>query len=402
MPRTKPVGWPKLMVARRLKTGATAYYWGPPTWATKRGCPLTFESLGGDYGEAKRRCDEILNPQFDAWRTRSTAPIVEAAAKVGTFDWLTGIYRSSPKFTDRPPRTRKSYDSALALVADYKMKDGRRFGSLALASIQPGVADRLYDRLKTKADGTARVRTAILAMTVCKRAWNVARRDRPREIPLDNPFAKMGLAYKAKATRPVTHAELVRFVAAADKAGEGSIGTAAMIAFFWLQRQEDILTRLAWTHYRPADAPGIVRVFHHKTGELVEVPLFDTDGTSLWPEMTERLDALPRRGTLIVTRDQLDRRRKVHLPWQPDYFRHQVAEIREAAGIDAEVKFMGLRHGGNVEGAEAGLTDAQLRALSGHLTTAALLRYAQTTAAQRREGARKRLEARTKREGLSK
>ncbi|MBB2961195.1 hypothetical protein [Methylobacterium sp. R2-1] len=260
----------------------------------------------------------------------------------------------------------------------------------------------LYDRLKTKADGTARVRTAILAMTVCKRAWNVARRDRPREIPLDNPFAKMGLAYKAKATRPVTHAELVRFVAAADKAGEGSIGTAAMIAFFWLQRQEDILTRLAWTHYRPADAPGIVRVFHHKTGELVEVPLFDTDGTSLWPEMTARLDALPRRGTLIVTRDQLDRRRKVHLPWQPDYFRHQVAEIREAAGIDAEVKFMGLRHGGNVEGAEAGLTDAQLRALSGHLTTAALLRYAQTTAAQRREGARKRLEARTKREGLSK
>ena len=96
------------------------------------------------------------------------------------------------------------------------------------------------------------------------------------------------------------------------------------------------------------------------------------------------------------------RRRKVHLPWQPDYFRHQVAEIREAAGIDAEVKFMGLRHGGNVDGAEAGLTNAQLRALSGHLTTAALLRYAQTTAAQRREGARKRLESKTKREGLSK
>ncbi len=47
--------------------------------------------------------------------------------------------------------------------------------------------------------------------------------------------------------------------------------------------------------------------------------------------------------------------------------------------LEPNAKFMGLRHGGNVEGAETGLTDAQLRALSGHRTTTALLRYAQTT-----------------------
>jgi hypothetical protein len=99
-----------------------------------------------------------------------------------------------------------------------------------------------------------------------------------------------------------------------------------------------------------------------------------------------RLDAVPRRGTLIITRDVEDRRRKMHLPWRPDYFRHRVAAIRTAAGIDKEMKFMGLRHGGNVEGAEADLTDAQLRALSGHRTTAALLRYAQATEKQRVAG----------------
>jgi hypothetical protein len=89
------------------------------------------------------------------------------------------------------------------------------------------------------------------------------------------------------------------------------------------------------------------------------------------------------------------------LPWKEDYFRHRVAEIRAAAGVDPEAKFMGLRHGGNIEGAEANLTDAQLRALSGHRTTAALLRYAQATEAQRRVAARKRLESRTKRGNLS-
>ena len=86
---------------------------------------------------------------------------------------------------------------------------------------------------------------------------------------------------------------------------------------------------------------------------------FDEDGTLLWPELMERLDAAPRYGTLIVTRDRLDRRRKVHLPWKEDYFRHRIADIREAAGIDFSAKFMGLRHGGSTESGNAELTDAR-------------------------------------------
>jgi hypothetical protein len=148
---------------------------------------------------------------------------------------------------------------------------------------------------------------------------------------------------------------------------------------------------------RPAaDNPYVARIYHHKTRELVEMPLYDEDGTVLWPELTERLDGAPRRGTLIVMRDKLDRKRKTYLPWKEDYFRHRVAEIRAAAGIDPASKFMGLRHGGNTEGADADLTDAQLRALSGHKTASMTALYAKQTMKQRREGARKRLAARTK------
>ena len=241
-----------------------------------------------------------------------------------------------------------------------------------------------------------RTRTAVLAIVCCRTAWNWARRAQPEIIQTANPFAGVDLEYKAKPTRPVTHAELLRFVKAADEAGEGSIGTAAMIAFYWLQRETDIIGRLSWTqHYRPAENPDIARIYHHKTGELVEMPLRDEDGTVLWPELMERLDRATRRGTLIVTRDKPDRRRKTYLPWKEDYFRHRVAEIRAAAGIDAEAKFMGLRDGGNTEGADADLTDAQLRALSGHKTATMTILYAKQTMKQRREGARKRLAART-------
>lgn len=389
------------MVTRPIK-GGVAYYWVAPSWAVKKGFPTGSEALGTDYGAAKLRCDQVLNPQYQAWRTQGETAVAIEAAKAGTFDWLVSVYKVSPKYRELPAVTRKSYDAALALVSKHSLKDGRLFGVLSIKSVTPGVADTLFSKLRVRADGSERIRTAILAMRCAQRAWNVAHRSHPNIVSAANPFAKMGLSYKAKPTRPVSYQELLRFVAAADAGGEASIGTAAMIAFFWLQREVDILSRLSWSNYRPADAPEMVRIFHFKTRELTEIPLFDHDGSHLWPEITERLDAAKRVGTLIVMRDQPDRRRKVHLPWKEDYFRHRVAAIRAVAGIDPEAKFMGLRHGGNTEGADAELTDAQLRALSGHRTANMTVIYARETMKQRREGARKRRNARTEKGDLSK
>jgi hypothetical protein len=413
----KPLGWPHYMVTRRLKAGTIAYYWVPPTWAKKKGCALEVEALGTDYADAKKRCDDVLNPQFNSWRTNDSVSVPQDRPLLGSFDWLISVYKTLPKYTRRPKKTRKSYDNALRLVSQHKLKDGRLFGGLSILSIKPATADVLFDKLRQVEepvlddDGTPvigddgkpatrtrdRTRTALLAMVCCRTAWNWARRAKPEIIPGLNPFVGVDLQYKASPTRPVTHAELLRFVKAADEAGEPSIGTAAMIAFYWLQRETDIIGRLSWVqHYRPADNPDVARIYHHKTRELVEMPLYDEDGTVLWPELMERLDAAPRRGSLIVMRDKLDRKRKIYLPWKEDYFRHRVAEIRAAAEIDRAAKFMGLRHGGNTEGADADLTDAQLRALSGHKTASMTALYAKQTMKQRREGARKRLAARTK------
>src|SRR5262245_47276023 len=110
-PRRKPAGWPKLMRAKRLASGAISYFWEPPTWAKKAGCTVRAEPLGTDYGAAKLRCDQILNPQFDAWRTKGEAP--QSSVAFGTFDWLVSVYKSSPLYTKKPARTRKSIDAAL-------------------------------------------------------------------------------------------------------------------------------------------------------------------------------------------------------------------------------------------------------------------------------------------------
>ena len=226
-------------------------------------------------------------------------------------------------------------------MSKYELTDGRLFGSLSVRSITPGAADRLFAKLCVGRKGP-RARTAVLCVAVCKVAWNVALRDRSDLVPAVNPFAKIDQsAYKPKATRPVTHEELQRFVAAADATGEPSIGTAAMIAFYWLQRQADILSRFQWTAYRPKDAPGVVRVFHHKTGEMVALPQYDEDGTALWPELMDRLDATPRQGTLIVTRDEPD---------QPPQNKPAVGRALFPPSRCSNSRGCGYRRGGEIHG----------------------------------------------------
>jgi hypothetical protein len=87
MRRRKPQGWPSYMTGKKMADGRTAYYWQAPTWARKSGCPVRSEPLGVDYAEAKRRCDELLNPQFRAWQ-RNEDFSEHSHPLASTFDWL--------------------------------------------------------------------------------------------------------------------------------------------------------------------------------------------------------------------------------------------------------------------------------------------------------------------------
>jgi hypothetical protein len=406
--KRKPPGWPDYMLAKRV-AGGVRYYWNAPTWARKRGYPMPSEALGTDYASAKARCDDFLNLAFDSWRTGGATDTTMPRGLVGSFDWLVADYRSSKKYTKLPARTRASYDRALEDVAGFILKDDRRFGLVKVNSICAAAVDRLYEKLKVAADGKQRHRSALLAMAVCKRAWDVARRNHPSVVSETNPFKGLDIEYDPKKNRAATLHELMQFVHAADADGTPSLGTAAMIAFYWLPREEDIFGRIAWSDYRPADKPDYVLVWHHKNRktEKVAIPLFDMDGTPLWPEMIARLEGVTRSGTLIVMRDNPDPRKKIHLPWATGgrnpmrWVQAEVRRICRSAGLAEDISFTSFRHGGHTHGADSGLTDAQMRALGAHKTTAALLRYSKETEAQRRDGARKRLNARTDRGNLS-
>jgi hypothetical protein len=76
-------------------------------------------------------------------------------------------------------------------------------------------------------------------------------------------------------TPTATWDELIAFRRKAKELGYGSIATAALTAWEWLQREEHLFGAFELKHYRPPERPDSVHVVHPKTGEEAWWPLFE-------------------------------------------------------------------------------------------------------------------------------
>lgn len=394
MRRKKPLGWPRYMSAKPLKSGKAAYYWSPPSRHIKD-CPIKPEALGSDYAKAKARCDDTLNPLYEGWKIGEQTPLATGPA-LGTFDWLVDRYQKSDQYLELSQKAQRDYDKGLAMLQGHLLKDGRRFGDVPATAITPAVADALYAKVRVNKEGEPRTAAANAAMRYARRAWKVVYRKYPKIVPEANPFSKMDLKKpQGRGNRAATRAQLESFAAKCDEMGYPGIGTAAYIAFEWLQREVDIIERLSWTQYRPSDEPDAVQIKHHKTGELVWMPLVawdeETEKTvALYPELEARIAEMPKLGSLMIMRDRKDARKGMHLPWNEHTFRHQVREIMDAAGLPKDLSFTSFRHGGHTECGDTDLTDAQTMSLSGHLTVHTSHIYNKKTMRKREAAALKR------------
>ena len=388
---------PKYMRGRRLANGEMSYYWEPPTWAKKRQCPIFAEALGAGLAPAIQRADD-LNRSFDEWRRGELSGPIP-----GSVDWVIGWYQKHPKYRRLRPKTKIGYDANLILLADFKLKTVR-FGAAPARKVEPKHADEMYQRIQWTVDvdpatgeetERRRLATANAVMRTAQAMWKVALRAGHVE---QNPFAQMGLEQTGGHTVAATRDQVYTFVEKADAMGYQSMGTAAVMAFEMCQREGDVIGTISWSGYRPSDA---IKVRQAKTDELVWLPLMGDGGKPLFPEVEERLARTPQRGSLIVMRDQPDKRTKTFLPYKQSWFGHLFRKIANAAGLPKELKFMGFRHGGLTELGEAGATDQEMMATSGHKTRGILTVYSKRTPQQAANAARKRQAWRTKKEGLS-
>ena len=98
-----------------------------------------------------------------------------------------------------------------------------------------------------------------------------------------------------------------------------------------------------------------MRVFHHKTDEVVSLPLLDKDGP-LFPELTAYLDDLERLGVPVV----LMKPKAEGAPSKTFLLRtarNRVRAAARAAGLADDVTLAVCRHGGLTELGDAELSE---------------------------------------------
>ena len=108
------------------------------------------------------------------------------------------------------------------------------------------------------------------------------------------------------------------------------------------------------------------------------------------------LDAIKREriGGLMICRDWGDRAPWPTWPTPNDvdltHMSRTVKKVLRAAGLREELTFTSFRHGGFTEGADADLSDAEIRAQGRHKSAKVLPRYAKRSMRQVEAGAKKR------------
>lgn len=291
------MNWPRYMLPKRLLDGTVAYYWNPRIADIKAGFTLKRETLGADYALAIARANE-LNQHLDAWRAgRGETKDLNLQPGFGTLKWLVERYKRSPAWNKKiSERSRPEYERTLNIVLEHKLANGAELGLLDLNLIDAHGVDKLCEKLQKDTRVERRLRQANLCMSLVARAWDVVHRLYPKVVPPNNPFRGVDLEHGKSTAHAASRAEAFALHKALIAAGELHLATVPLICFEWHQRPENVLAgHLTWADYRPSDRPNIVRIEHHKTGKLVDLPLADRDGP-LFPELSEYLDGLKRLG----------------------------------------------------------------------------------------------------------
>lgn len=399
---------PRYVNAKTLASGATGFYFNIPVRYLKLGCPKLNEALGNDYAVACGASGgggraATLNGLFDEWNStrKGVAIFREATPAIGTVDWLFSEYRRSKAYTQKVGiRSQTGYEWLMRAVCDTQNKKGVRIGALPIKSISPRAADKLYDKFITT-DRGERLRRGEKLTVLCRKAWRVVHRLFPAEFARDipNPWSGTTMKTRVVQTKPAaTRDQVYAFARGCVKRGQPECGAAAVIAFEWLQRPENVIAgHVKWTGYRTGSHPTI-QIEHHKTGMVIDHPLEETlaDGTvvKFYAEAEDILSHLTRRGTPMILREirtvKGDGEKVAAKPYSFSGMQKIVQRMRKDIGLPNEFTLDACRHGGMTELEEAELTDGQGRALSAHKTKESYAGYAKRTAPRMLAATRKR------------
>ena len=295
------------------------------------------EPLGSSLEKAVARA-EALNAAWDEIRT-GHEPVATAPPRPGTFAHLVQRLRQSSEWSDKAPATIRGLEYALRIIVPV-------FGPTPLKAITPDHCRDFYDTLRDQGstDRAARV------MKWLRYLLNFGLR---YQLTDSNPALAVRIRHPGPRSQVWDETEISAVMDKAREVGRPCIALAIQIAYDTSLRQGDVLA-LTWEQF---DRESLW-LKQGKTGKEQRVPL--------WPETVKTIEAARRRSGAIPLPT-------AHIVCGPhsrrylsDNFTHRFRDICRTAGVSDDLQFLDIRRTASKERAEAGATEAELAAATGH------------------------------------
>ncbi len=319
-----------------LRRKASGFYWEP----SKKLRALGFfpETLGRDEAKAIARA-RILNDQVAA---ALTAP--DTGPREGSMKWLVHQYERSTNYKKLRPVTREGYDAylreILAMFGDVQVA---AFTRRAIKAYQRGLEEK---RGRANAAGLMRVLSILFSFAV------------DEGVIEHHPALRLRLAAPAERDQVWTREQIKSFCAKAIERGRPSMALSVLLSVWLGQRQGDVLI-MPWSAYD--SATGTISIRQKKTGRPVAIPVK--------AELADMLASAPRLSPTILINEETGR------PYKDDNFKHLFRKLAEATGLPPDLQFRDLRRTTATWLGEAGCTDDEIRAVTGHTTRSVVARY---------------------------
>ena len=334
----EPMGRIKVryLIERRRKSGVTRYWW--PTQKLQQAGFLP-RRLNDDIADAVRQA-EALNADLDAWyrgERRSGPPYISDGLRA-----LDELFQRDDWFRGTGARTKRDYL--------YNIKPALGWADGIPARQITSKAVRTWYRAQRDLKGEATSRNRIAAL---RRLLGFGKIEGWLS---ENPAAGLRVKTPASRNRVWSIVERDAYCAAALAAGRPSMALAVMLGWCLGQRPADLRT-LTWSAY---DGQA-VQLRQAKRDRPVWVPAL--------PELRTLLDCTPHTAVQIVVSENTGR------PYRESDFQHTFADIRDGAGLAADLQYRDLRRTLATALGSAGCTDDQIRAITGHKTRGVVAVY---------------------------
>lgn len=342
----------KFVQKRTKSDGSIVWAFNPPSYVreTIKDHEVSYVQFN-DRMDAEAHSHQVVELYQDTKRKEKR----QTSLPVGSVMSLVAAYKRTNAWATLATNTKRTYNQLLTGVFKVRLgKSTKNIGEINAKTITPMMAEAIYEHLKAEVSEHRANHT----VKVLRRVWQVCKR---KQLVRSNPFREMGLRSLPDRLVLWEPDEVQTLISHADDMGYWSIGTIVLLCYDLCQRPGDI-RQLTWDNFSGDEFDFI----QEKTKVRVTIPAS--------PRLIERLEGHRQASDAIIC---ISERTGAGYDRYSAY--KTAARLRKSAGLPNHLQLRDLRRTGATEMAEAGVTEDQLRSVTGHKSRGVLNAYVRPT-----------------------